>query len=286
MARRIAAALLLILEPSAAAAQDAPTIDTEDASLGAVAAGAGRFHPLVTVDVRNGDFARGGYDDDAANLDRVPVHVQAGFARELHRNARGEADRWLVASSSNGLHAPASAERASPRSWYESNNLVGLVASVGGGVRLGAAYSIKASPNGISATTHEASLTASLDGDSGLAALHPGAVVTRRTQGDGGVFTQVSMSPELALGSGATLSFPALIGVGWGGFYQKGTGTVSYGSAGVALTRPFDAGGATWRLRAEVLAVVRDDTLRRLGTLDAETATVVPLATVSLALAM
>lgn len=282
----VASSLLLVLAVPAAA-QDVPTIDTEDASLGATSVGIGRFHPIVAIDVRNGDFARGGYDDDAANLDRVPVHVQAGFAWALHRDAAGKQDRWLLATSSNGFHAPVAAERVAPRGWYESNNLLGVVAAVGGGVRVGAAYAIKVSPNGISDTTHELSLTAALDGEHGVAALHPSAAVTTRTQGAGGVFTQVAIAPELALGRGdATLSFPALVGVGWGGFYAAGSGDVTYASAGVAVTQPFDASGAKWRLRAEVLALVRDDTLRRLGSLDAETATVVPLATVSLSLAL
>lgn len=289
MGERVAGAVasLLFVVAAPAAAQDVPTIDTEDASLGATAVGSGGFHPIVAVDIRNGDFARGGYDDDAANLDRVPVHVQAGFAWGLHSDAAGRQDRWVVATSSNGFHTPVAAEKVAPRGWYESNNLLGVVAALGAGVRVGAAYAIKVSPNGVSDTTHELSLTAALDGERGIAALHPSAAVTTRTPGTGGVFTQVAIAPELGLGRGdATLSFPALVGVGWGGFYAAGSGDVTYGSAGVAVTQPFAAGGANWRLRGELLAVVRDDTLRRLGSLDAETATVVPLATVTLALAL
>ncbi|GGB38243.1 hypothetical protein GCM10011380_29550 [Sphingomonas metalli] len=277
-----------MLFPAGATAQRAPVIDTEDAGLGGTAVGAGRFHPIIGLDLRNGDFARGGYDDDAANLDRVPVHAQLGFAWELGRDRAGKADFWLVGTSSNGLHAPVAAEWARPRGWYESNNLVGLVVAPGGGWRLGAAYTIKASPNGVSATTHEASLTAALDGERGLAALHPAAAVTTRTRGDGGVYAQASIQPELALGHGEdapSLSVPLLVGTGWGGFYGPGTGTVAYASAGLAYAHPFTAGGAHWRLRAEVLALLRDATLRRLGSEDAETAAVVPLATVGVTMA-
>ncbi|MCP3733432.1 hypothetical protein M9979_00845 [Sphingomonas sp. RP10(2022)] len=267
----------------AAGAQSVPTIDTEDASLGSAKVGTGRFHPTFGIDIRNGDFARGGYDDDAANLDRLPVHVQVGFAWDLRPGSL-----WLVGTSSNGVHAPVAAERDSPRGWYESNNLIGLVGKVGGGATIGAAYAIKTSPNGISATTHEASLTATLDGDHGLAALHPSAAATIRAKGDGGLYTQIGIAPEIALydgDDGPTLSFPAIAGVGWGGFYDPGSGSAAYGSAGLAYSHPFTAGGAHWRLRVEGLAVVRDRTLRRLGSLDAETGVVVPLVTIGLSLA-
>ena len=275
----------LLLVPAAAGAQTIPTVDTEDASLGSLAVGRGRLHPILGVDLRNGDFARGGYDDDAANLDRLPVHVQLGLAFDLHRDASGEADWWLVGSSSNGFHAPSPDERTRPRAWYESNNLVALVGKPARGLTVGAAYTIKTSPNGVAGTSHEASLTAAFEGTRGIGLLHPGAAVTVRPKGDGGVFTQVSIEPEVALRSGddaPSLSLPVIAGVGWSGFYGPGTGDVAYGSAGVAYSHPFVIGNGHWRLRAEALAVVRDPTLRRLGSLDAETSRVVPLATVAL----
>jgi len=274
--------------PAAAGAQTIPTVDTEDASLGSLDAGRGRLHSVVGVDLRNGDFARGGYDDDAANLDRLPVHVQFGLAWDLHRDTEGTADWWLVGSSSNGFHAASRDERTRPRAWYESNNLVALVGKPMRGLTVGAAYTIKTSPNGVAGTSHEASLTAAFDGDGAIGALHPGAAVTVRPKGDNGVFTQVSIEPEVALRSGdaaPTLSLPVIAGVGWGGFYGAGTGDVAYGSAGVAYSHPFRLGGGHWRLRAEALAVVRDPTLRRIGSLDAETARVVPLATIALTFA-
>lgn len=289
VARASASCLCALLVPAGQAwAQSIPTVDTEDASLGSQAVGRGRLHPVIGLDVRNGDFARGGYDDDAANLDRVPVHVQLGFAYDLHRDRDGKADWWIVGTSSNGFHAPSADERTSPRAWYESNNLLAIVAAPATGLTVGAVYTIKTSPNGVAGTSHEASVTAALDGDGGLAALHPGAAITWRPQGGGGVFTQVSVEPEVALGGGddaPSLSFPAILGVGWAGFYQAGTGDVAYGSGGVAYSRPFTLGSARWRLRAEALAVVRDPTLRRLGSLDAETSRVVPLVTIGLTLA-
>ena len=76
-----------------------------------------------------------------------------------------------------------------------------------------------------------------------------------------------------------------MVGVGWGGFYAAGTGTVTYGSLGLAYTQPFVVGAAHWRLRVDGAAVIRDDTLRGLGSADAETDAVVPLVTISLATA-
>ena len=106
-----------------------------------------------------------------------------------------------------------------------------------------------------------------------------------RPKGGHGLFTQVGIEPQRPLGAGKdtpTLSMPVMFGVGWGGFYGAGTGTVTYGSVGAAYTRPFVVGAAHWRLRVDGAAVLRDDTLRRIGSADAETHALVPLVTVSL----
>lgn len=111
-----------------ASAQSVPTIDTEDATLGsAKISGDGDLHPQLAFDVRNGDFARGNYDDDRADLDRLPVHAQLGVAIDLSHGSNGEATSWLVLRSSNGFHAPSTGETSTPRIWYESNNLAALV---------------------------------------------------------------------------------------------------------------------------------------------------------------
>ena len=286
--RRLSALAVLMAMPSPANAQRVPTIDTEDALLGSASVGNGRVHPLMALDVRNGDFARGAYDDDAADLDRLPVHLQLGFAAELHRNAQDDADVFLVFNSSNGVHAPVSAERVSPRAWYESNNAIALVVSPAEDLHTGVVYTIKASPNGVSSTTHEMSLTSTLGGESALGALSPTAVVTWRPKGGRGLFTQVGIEPSVFLtrrDDGPTISFPTLAGIGWDDFYEAGTGDVAYGSIGAAYSHPFEAGGAKWRFRAEALAVLRSDKLRHLGGPEAEHDTVVPLATISLRLA-
>lgn len=166
--------------------REAPISDTEDASLGFVTVGSGRLHPVIGLDVRNGDFVRGSYDDDAASLDRLPIHAQIGLVYELVRDPKGDATTWLMVRSSNGFHAPLSDETTSPRAWYESNNLVGLAARLAPGLTGAATYAIKTSPNGVSDTTHEVSAAFSLDRSGGLGSLKPGFAATWRPKGGGG----------------------------------------------------------------------------------------------------
>lgn len=268
--------------PAWAQRREAPIADTEDASLASVPVGGGRLHVAATLDVRNADFVRGSFDDDPASLDQVPVHVQAGLIHELARDADGEAAAWLMARTSNGFHAPSGEERQAPRSWYESNNLVGAAMRLAPGLIGGVTYAIKASPNGIAGTTHEVSGTVSLGGENGLGSLNPGLVATWRPKGGSGLYTQATMEPGWSLGGGedaARLSVPAAVGIGWGGFYEPGSGTRAFGSLGAALTVPV---GRRLSARAEALALVRDDRLRRLGGPRADTATVVPYATLAL----
>lgn len=142
--------------------------------------------PVIGLDVRNGDFVRGSYDDDAASLDRLPIHAQIGLVYELVRDPKGDATTWLMVRSSNGFHAPLSDETTSPRAWYESNNLVGLAARLAPGLTGAATYAIKTSPNGVSDTTHEVSAAFSLDRSGGLGSLKPGFAATWRPKGGGG----------------------------------------------------------------------------------------------------
>ncbi|MBD8472408.1 hypothetical protein [Sphingomonas sp. CFBP 8765] len=64
---------VLMAVPSPTDAQQVPAIDTEDTSLVSASVGSGRVHPSMAPDVRNSDFARGNYDNDEADLDRLPV---------------------------------------------------------------------------------------------------------------------------------------------------------------------------------------------------------------------
>ena len=271
-----------------ASAQTVPFADTEDATLGEVEVGEGRFHPIVSIDGRNGDYARGAYDDDDAGLGRIPVHVAIGGVMVLRRDATGADRLFLIGQSSNGFHAPRRDERARPRAWYESNNLVGIGWRPAAGVNAAATYTIKTSPNGVAATTHEASLTFLYTADGGIGRLKPRLAVTRRTRGDGGFYTILGIAPEIALSDAddaTTISLPVTAGVGWHGFYAAGSGDRAYGSGGIILARPVRLGRAKATVQAEILALLRDDRLRRLDAPDGTTAALVPYATVSFAVA-
>jgi len=283
-----AAATLFVAAP--ATAQSIPFADTEDATLSEVDITDERrdWHPVLSFDLRNGDYARGAYDDDDAGLARLPVHVSFGGAVTVGRRADGSGTMFVIGQSSNGFHAPRRDERARPRSWYESNNLLGVAWRPADGLTTALTYTIKTSPNGVAATTHEMSLTGLYTAETGLGRLKPRMAVTRRTQGEGGVYTIVGIAPSVALSkreNGPMLSVPVTVGIGWHGFYAAGSGDRLYGNGGVAVSQPLRIGGAAATLQAEVLALVRDDRLRRLDGPDGTTAAVVPYTIVSLALA-
>ncbi len=270
-------------------AQTVPFADTEDATLSEVEVGDGDLHPIVTIDLRNGDYARGALDDDGAGLGRVPVHVALGGAAVIDRRADGTARVFLIAQSSNGIHAPANGERSRPRGWYESNNLLGVAWRPVEGLNAAVTYTIKTSPNGVAQTTHEASITILYTADAGIGRLKPRAAVTRRTRGQGGFYTIAGIAPSVDLTGredGPSLSVPVTIGTGWRGFYAADSGNRLFGSAGFSLAQPVRLGQANATVQAEVLALLRDDRLRRLDAPGGTTASVVPYATVSLSVAL
>lgn len=273
---------------SPADAQSVPFSDTEDASLGELSVGDGSWHPIGRLNLRNGDYARGGYDDDSSNLNRVPVHVELGLVYDL-KNATAEAgSMWLEFHSSNGFHAPSDQETRNLRSWYESNNLVGFVYAPVRGLRAGLSYTVKTSPNDVAATSHEASVVLSYQSDRGLGWLHPNVVGTIRPRGGQGLYTQLSIEPEWKLGeaNGApSISLPVLVGIGWGGFYKAGSHTIGYRSVGLAVTQPFMVGSARASLHGEIGTLVRDRMLARLDGDDANRATVVPIGQITLSFA-
>ena len=284
----VLASALACVAATRASGQSVPFIDTEDATLSDVDVGEGAIHPIVSFDVRNGDYARGAYDDDDAGLGRVPVHVAVGGAAVLKRHADGQGALFLVGQSSNGFHAPRSGERVRLRSWYESNTIVGLAWRPVAGLSAAAAYAIKASPNGVAGTTHEASLTFLYTGKDALGFLAPRFAATTRTKGQGGVYTIIGIAPAIPLTraeSGPTLTMPVSVGAGWRSFYAAESGDRVYGSAGMSVAQPLKIAGAKASLQGEILAVVRDRQLRRLDAPGGTTASVVPLATISLAMA-
>ena len=286
----VMAAASTMVAAAAAGAQTIPFADTEDASLSEIDIDdrARAWHPVLSFDIRNGDDARGAYDDDDAGLDRLPVHVSFGGAVILRRRADGDGTLFVIGQSSNGFHAPGRDERVRPRAWYESNNLVGLAWRPAQGLTTAITYAIKTSPNGVAPTTHELSLTSLYATDSGLGRLKPRLAVTRRTRGGGGVYTLAGVTPSFALTrreNGPKLGIPAAIGIGWTDFYAPNTQTRLSGNGGLSLSQPIRLGGAKATIQAEVLALVRDDRLRRLDAPNGTTAAVVPHATVSLTMA-
>ncbi len=271
-----------------ASAQTVPFADTEDATLSEIEVGEGSFHPILSLDARNGDYARGAYDDDNAGLGRVPVHLAIGGVVVLRRDAANAGTLFLIGQSSNGVHAPRRNERIRPRGWYENNNLIGLAWRPAAGVNAAATYTIKTSPNGVAPTTHEASVTFLYTANDGFGRLKPRMAVTRRTKGDGGFYTILGIAPEITLSKGdnaTTLSLPVTAGMGWRGFYARGSRDRAYGSGGIALARPVRIGRVRATMQAEILALIRDDRLRRLDAPDGTTAAVVPYATLSFAVA-
>lgn len=278
---RAIAAVAALFAAAPALAQKMPTIDA-DGQLGSASVGTGPLHAVVDFNLQNGDFSRGKYDGDAANLDRLPFSVGVTLGAALHHGADGKADLWLEASSSNGFHSPIAAERESPRAWYDNNNLVALLYKPNDAVTAALSYAIKTSPNGISPTSHELTAALGYQQDSGIGKLHPSAAISFHTRGGTGVYTLFGIEPSFDLGSGdapPTLSLPVRFGIGWDGFYGADTGTAAYGSIGAAYSHPFTIAGSHWKLRAQALALIRDDTVRGLGDADAEHATVVPLVT-------
>jgi hypothetical protein len=287
--KRFLPVLYVLSSPALAQeSREAPISDTEDAGLNSVDVDRGRLHPVLGLDLRNGDFVRGSYDDDGANLDTIAVHVQVGLVFELARKPDGNSTAWLMLRSSNGFHAPSIDGRTIPRAWYESNNLFGLAAGLAPGMTGALTYTLKASPNGVSATSHELSAALALTRRRGLGALKPGLVVSWRPKGTSGLYTQVTMEPGWTLGqadNAPELSIPVVFGAGWKGFYGFGTGNRVYGSAGLALQTPLKIGGGHWSARIEALALVRDNRLRVLGGPRAEHGVVQPYVTVALSYA-
>ncbi len=197
--------------------------------------GSSDWHPVVTFDIRNGDYARGALDDDDAALDRLPIHFALGGALVVRRGRDGEGDLFVIGQSSNGFHAPRADERIAPRAWYESNNLLGLAWRPVAGLTTAASYTIKTSPNGVASTTHEASVSIFYTADRGLGdgsrarrspAVRKGRAASIRSSGSARPFALSGRKDGLSLG------VPVLVGIGWNGFYAKGSGTRVYGSVG------------------------------------------------------
>ena len=208
--------LACLVVGTTAEAQTMPLLDTDDSSLGTTAVTEGQIHPLVQLGVGNGDFSRGAYDGDAADLDRLPFQTLVAVGAELAHGSDGTPTLWLEAVSTNNFHASHADETASPRAWYDNNNLVGLIAQVTPGLRGALTYVIKTAPNGFASTVHEANASVVYSGRGFLGVIKPAAVVTMHPHGGHGVYSQIGITPSghLTSGSGGpSLSFPIKAGV-------------------------------------------------------------------------
>lgn len=278
----------LLVTANTAGAQTMPLLDTDDSSLSEAAVTEGRIHPLAQIGLGNGDFSRGAYDGDAADLDRLPYQTQLAIGAELAHGADGKPTLWLEGVTTNNFHAPHADETASPRAWYDNNNLVGLIAEPLPGLRGALTYVIKTAPNGFASTVHEANASVIYAGDGLLGSIRPAAVVTMHPHGGHGVYTQVGITPawHLTGGSGGpTLSLPVKAGVGWSGFYGADTDDAAYGAVGLAYTHPVSIRGVKAAFHASASALIRSDPVARQGDFEAEHGTVVPLVSIGFSVA-
>lgn len=265
-----------------------PLLDTDDSSLGQTAVTAGRIHPLGQLGVGNGDFTRGAYDGDPADLNRLPVQTLLAIGAELRHAADGTPTLWLEGVTTNNFHAPHAADPTSPRIWYDNNNLLGLIAQLSPRLRGALTYVIKTTPNGFSSTIHEANASVQFAGNGLLGAIKPGAVVTVHPYGGHGVYSQIGVTPAWHLRGGSdgpTLSFPLKAGIGWSGFYGTGTGDATYGAAGLAYVHPVRLGRVKAAFHAQAAALIRSRAVARLGNDEADHGTVVPLASIGFSVA-
>ena len=101
-----------------------------------------------------------------------------------------------------------------------------------------------------------------------------------------GQYTLATIAPDLPLDLGRTrLTLPAELGIGWGGFYHAGSGNRLFGDVGLQASRPIEIGGVRLHAQARIVALIRDNRLRRLSAPYGETSTVVPLAMIGLSYA-
>ena len=101
-------------------------------------------------------------------------------------------------------------------------------------------------------------------------------------------YTQLSVEPRVTFGPGELrdqISVPVAAGVGWSGFYEQGSGSRLFGSAGLAFEHPFDVGRTHLKVRTQMLALVRDGRLRKLDDPATGRHTVEPLGTIAISFA-
>lgn len=227
----------------------------------------GRRHALVSTGLASADFARGDFDGVGAGLGsaRIPIEVRA--AVELRRDAPGPVrDLTLSFGSLNNL---AAGDAAAPGVWYESNDFAAAAARVGRDWLVGLAYSAFLVPPELSASSREVAAALRYDGSGPIGRFGPQLKLAAVTSGGPGGFAQLSLGPpELTLfaaeGGGLGLSVPAEVGVGFGDYYGRGTGTTGYAALGLFAALSLGrTGDALWTLSGGLRVAARAPALRR-----------------------
>jgi hypothetical protein len=190
-----------------------------------------------------------------------------------------EGDGWLNNMSAslgtwNSIHSGPTGEGDDPSSWYESDVLASVSATVAEKWTLTLGYVAYLSPNDSYNTYQEISLAVAYDDTDllGRFALHPRALIAFEIddQADAGnsafvstgtsegIYLELGIAPELPLGEadGAwKLVFPATLGLSLSDYYETSDGDddfFGYVDVGAELVVPLkflNTGGAEWTLR-------------------------------------
>ena len=212
--------------------------------------------------VSNADYFRGRFDGVPDDFDELSVQPSARASLEFWRQGDNSAT-FTLGSSNSVWTEDVLPEDSTWGNWYESNNYAGLAATFGG-FQTGVTYTRYGSPNDTFDTAHE--LGASLgygEPIAGLAGIDPTFTVAVPVHDDGrGAFTKlsanaISLTSE-SLGADMTFTVPVAVGVGWGDYYGKGSGTAGYAETGLDVGLPLDQAGR-WSLNAGVHAIARQD---------------------------
>jgi len=239
----------------------------------------GMLHVTGGLRIDSADYFRGAFDDVPERLDEVVIGPDLSLTFELWRDRPGFfSGLSLTLGTQNGF-----AEQVQPTDslndwWYESNNFVGLAATLPGDWVLGVTYTVYASPNDVSPTFQEGAIALKYGGSVFGVALNPQLKVAVPLDREDvafqtGVYTELSLTPTFRPFAPVTLSFPLAVGAGFDGYYGPGDDASVYGSAGVTASIPLafiPAGYGRWGLSAGAQVLVRDDDIRRLSTFDGD----------------
>ncbi len=227
----IAGVMLLCLGPAGARAQSA----------------AGRAVTVTaSFDVANAYLLRGINQDDTG----VIMWPAADLGVVVKAGGQGGTGRMTVNLGTwNSLHTGAAGLDGLGKLWYQSDFYATFGVGVGGGLKVGAGYVARTSPNNAFPTMMELAFTVG-------APAHwvaPYALVAVELQGqlDGGrnkgQYLEIGARPTF--GQGVTVAVPAKVGFSLGDYYEglRGDDRFGFFSVGGVATLPLSGGGALGR---------------------------------------